>query len=127
MNSMLKRLLASWVILALAVALAAWIAPGMSIHGGPLGWLWIAALFGLLNLVLGTILRLVTLPVMLLTLGLFGIVVNAVLLRLVAAWSSDLDLDGFGSALLAAVLITVFTWLLSLTPLGRAKRAAKKH
>ena len=124
---MLKRLIAHWVILALAVALAAWITPGMSIHGGPLGWLWIALLFGLLNLVLGTILKLVTLPLMLLTLGLFGILINAVLLRLVAAWSSDLDLDGFGSALLGALLITVFTWLLRLTPLGSPRRAAKKH
>ncbi|NUP47951.1 MAG: phage holin family protein [Catenulispora sp.] len=124
---MLKRLVASWVILALAFALAAWIAPGMSVHGGFLGWLWIAALFGVLNLVLGTILRLVTLPLMLLTLGLFGIIINAVLLRLVAAWSSDLDLDGFGSAVWGAVLITVFTWLLTITPLGRPKRAAKKH
>lgn len=124
---MVKRLLASWVILALAFLLASWVAPGMTIHGGPLGWLWIAALFGLLNLVLGSILRLVTAPIMLLTLGLFGIVINALLLRLVAAWSSDLDLDGFGSAVWGAVLITVFTWVLGRTPLGRPKRAAKKH
>ena len=120
----MKRLLASWVILALAFVPASGVSPGMQIHGGPLGWLWIAALFGLLNLVLGSILRLVTAPIMLLTLGLFGIVINALLLRLVAAWSSDLDLHGFGSALWGAVLITAFTWLLSRTPLGRPPRAA---
>ncbi|GAA2023947.1 phage holin family protein [Catenulispora yoronensis] len=124
---MLKRLIASWIILALAFVLAAWISPGMDVHGGPVGWLWIAALFGLLNLVLGTILRLFTAPLMLLTLGLFGIVINAVLLRLVDAWSSDLELDGFGSALWAAILITVLTWLLGLTPLGRFERTAKRH
>ena len=124
---MLKRLLASWVILALAFALAAWIAPGMRLRGGIGGGLWIAAVFGLLNLVLGTILRLVTAPLMLLTLGLFGIVINALLLRLVAAESSDLDLDGFGSALWGALLIAVFTFLLGLTPLGRPKRDHKKH
>lgn len=124
---MVKRLAASWVTLALAFLLASWIAPGMKVHGGPLGWLWIAALFGVLNLVLGTILRLITAPIMLLTLGLFGIVINAVLLRLVASSSSDLDLHGFGSALWAAVLITIFTWLLGRTPLGRPRRAAKQR
>lgn len=124
---MLKRLFASWAILALAFALAAWIAPGMWLRGGIGGALWIAAVFGLLNLVLGSILRLLTAPLMLLTLGLFGIVINAVLLRLTAAASSDLELDGFGSALLGALLIAIFTWLLGLTPLGRPKREHKKH
>jgi putative membrane protein len=124
---MVKRLAASWVVLALAFVLASWVSPSMRIHGGPLGWLWIAALFGLLNLVLGTILRLVTAPIMLLTPGLFGIVINALLLRLVAAGSADPDLDGFGSALWAALLITIFTWLLGRTPVGRPQRTAKQH
>ena len=124
---MLKRLFASWVILALAFVLAAWIAPGMRIHGGPFSWLWLAAAFALLNLVLGTLLWLVTAPLMLLTLGLFGIVINAVLIRLVAAWTDRLDLDGFGSAVWGAVLITLFTWLLGRTPLGRPKRDHKKR
>lgn len=125
---MLKRLLASWIILALAFVLAAWISPGLHIHGGPVAWLWLAAAFALLNLVLGTILRLVTAPLMLLTLGLFGIVINAVLIRLVAAWTDRLDLDGLGSAIWAAVLISVFTWLLGRTPLGRPRREhQKKH
>lgn len=124
---MLKRLLASWIILALAFALAAWISPGMWLRGGISGGLWIAAVFGLLNLVLGTILRLLTAPLMLLTLGLFGIVINAVLLRMVAAGSPDLELDGFGSALWGALLIAIFTWLLTLTPLGRPKRERKRQ
>lgn len=124
---MLKRLLASWIILALAFVLTAWVAPGMRIHGGPVSWLWLAAAFAALNLVLGTILRLVTAPIMLLTLGLFGIIINAVLIRLVADWTDRLELDGFGSALWGAVLITVFTWLLRLTPLGKPRRAHKKQ
>ncbi|MEZ0109345.1 putative membrane protein [Catenulispora sp. EB89] len=124
---MVKRLLAYWVILALAFALAAWVAPGMHIHGGPVAWLWLAAAFALLNLLLGTLLRLVTAPLMLLTLGLFGIVINAVLIRLVAAWTDRLELDGIGSAIWGAVLVTIFTWLLGRTPLGRPKRAHKKQ
>jgi putative membrane protein len=125
---MAKRLIASWIILGLAFVLAARIAPGFKLAGGFAGVLWVSALFALLNLVLGSILRIVTAPIMLLTLGLFGIVINAVLLRLIAAWSSDLKLDGFGSAIWGAILISVFTWLISLTPLGGPKRKHKaKH
>lgn len=123
---MLKRLLAAWIILALAFVLAAWVAPGMSVHGGPVSWLWLAAAFAALNLVIGTVLRLVTLPLMLLTLGLFGIIINAVLIRLVAAWTDRLQLDGFGSAVWGAVLVMIFTWLLRLTPLGRPRHTHKK-
>ena len=70
--------------------------------------------------------RIITAPVMLLTLGLFGIVVNALMLGLVAALSEDLDIDGFGTALLAALLLSVVSWLLSLTPLGAVKRGKAK-
>jgi uncharacterized membrane protein YvlD (DUF360 family) len=50
-----------------------------------------------------------------------------VLIWLVAHWTDRLQLDGFGSALWGAVLITVFTWLLRLTPLGRPRRTHKKR
>ena len=123
---MLKRLIAGWVILAIAVAVVAWLLPGVELHGGVRGALWISALFAVVNLFIGTLVRLITIPIMLLTLGLFGILVNALMLRLVAHWSTDLDIHGWGSAILAAILLSVVTWLLGRTPLGRPRRAAKR-
>jgi putative membrane protein len=124
---MLKRLVAAWAILAIAFALVAWLLPGVRLHGGFFGVLWVSALFAVVNLFIGSFVRLITAPIMLLSLGLFGILVNALMLRLVSWWSVDLDIDGWGSAILAAILLAVLTWLLGLTPLGGPKRAAKRH
>lgn len=84
-----------------------------------------------MNLFIETLVRLITIPVMLLTLGLFGILVNALMLRPVSWWSSDLGIHGWGSAILAAILaailLSVVTWLLRLTPLGAPKRAQQNR
>lgn len=121
---MLKRLFFRWLLLAVAIALTAWLMSGIEIHGGVLGLLWVTALFAVVNLILGSLVRLFTLPLMLLTLGLFGLVVNALMLWLVGRWSTDLDVHGFGSAFWGALLITVFSAILTLTPLGKP---ARKH
>lgn len=122
---MLKRLLARWAILAIAFAVVAQLLSGIHLHGGFAGLLWVSLLFGVVNMIIGTMVRIITIPVMLLTLGLFGIVVNALMLGLVAWLSKDLDVDGFGTALLAAVLLSLVSWVLSLTPLGAVKRGEK--
>jgi putative membrane protein len=122
---MLKRLIAAWAILAIAFALVAWLMSGVELHGGFVGVLWVSALFAVVNLFIGSLVRIITIPIMLLTLGLFGILVNALMLRLVSWWSSDLDINGWGTAIIAAILLSLITWLLGLTPLGRPKRKAK--
>jgi putative membrane protein len=71
--------------------------------------LWVALLFGLLNATLGSLLKLLTLPAVILTLGLFLVVINAAILMLVARWSDDLDVNSFWSAIFAAVVISVVT------------------
>jgi putative membrane protein len=82
---------------------------------GPLGefgtWLWIALIFAVVNAVVGPILRLFSLPFVILTLGLFLLVINAALLGLTAALTDRLTVDGFGSALLGGLLLAVGGWL----------------
>ncbi|MGY1740552.1 MULTISPECIES: phage holin family protein [unclassified Blastococcus] len=82
---------------------------------GPLGefgtWLWIALIFAVVNAIVGPILRLLGLPFVLLTLGLFLLVINAALLGLTAALTDRLTVDGFGSAVLGGLLLAVGGWL----------------
>ncbi len=82
---------------------------------GPLGsfgtYLWIALLFGVVNAIVGPILRLLSLPFVLLTLGLFLLVINAALLGLTAALSDRLDVDGFATALLGGLILAVGGWI----------------
>jgi putative membrane protein len=70
-------------------------------------YLWVALLFAVVNSVLGPVFRLLSLPVIILTLGLFLLVVNAALLGITAKLSDRLDVDGFGAAVLGGLLIAV--------------------
>ena len=85
-------------------------------------FLGIALILGVLNVIVQPILRLLTLPAILLTLGLFLLVVNAVVLALTVAISGALDLgltsDGFGWTFLAALLVSLVSWVLE-SLLGR--------
>jgi putative membrane protein len=82
---------------------------------GPLGepgtYLWIALLFALVNAVVGPILRLLSLPFVLLTLGLFLLVINAALLGITAAISDRLQVNGFGAAILGGLLLAIGGWV----------------
>jgi putative membrane protein len=106
---MFRRLFVSWVVLAIAIGLVAGLLPGLHINGGALTLLWVAALYALVNVTLGAILTLLTAPLVLLTIGLFTLVINAAMFELVDWMSDSLTIDGFWWSLLAATLVTVFT------------------
>jgi putative membrane protein len=87
--------------------ITAWVFPGIHVDWSPGVYLLIAAVFAVVNLSLGTVLRLLTLPVMVLTLGLFALVVNTVL-WVVTAWLMDsLRIDNLGAAFGGALVISV--------------------
>ena len=111
---MLVRLLLRFVLLALIIGIVAEIVPGIHVHGGFGSLLWIALIFSLVNLILGTILRLLSLPFIIVTFGLFLLVIDAALLGFTAWLTSDLDVDGFWSAVLGGFLIAIFSWLAEL-------------
>lgn len=71
-----------------------------------------AIIFGLLNAVIKPLLILLTLPVNILSLGLFTIVINAVILEITDFWVSSFHINGFGVALLAAILISLVSIVL---------------
>lgn len=100
-------MLIRWVVLAGAFWLADAVLTDMRVAHGFWNLLVVAAIFGLVNAILGPILRLISAPVTLLTLGLFALVVNAGLLGIAAAFTSRLSIDGFWTAVAGALIITV--------------------
>jgi putative membrane protein len=112
---MVRSFLIYLVVVAAAFAITSWLLSGMNVSGGVFAYLWIALLFGLVSAILGTILRILTLPLTVLTLGLFSIIVNAVLLEITDALSSHLTIDHFfWTAIWAAIILSVVTVILEL-------------
>jgi putative membrane protein len=128
---MIVRLAIRLVILAAIIYVVARIVPGIHVHGSVVWLLWVALIFSVVNLILGPIFRLLSLPFIIITLGLFLLVVNAGLLAITAALTSHLDVDSFGSAVLGGFLIALFSWLAELLlpaiRKGRHARSAAAH
>lgn len=105
-------LLARWLVNALALIAVAYLYPGVQVTG--LGAALVAALvLGLVNAVIRPILVILTLPVTLLTLGLFLFVINALLFWFVADLVPGFTVGGFGPALVGSILYSVITLLTS--------------
>ena len=112
---MLGRLLVlTWLVLAVALAITAWALDDVTIEGGTLGVLWVAAIFGLVNAFIGPALRVLTLPLTLMTFGLFALIVNAVLFAITAGLTDYLDVGGFVWTIVAALLVSVLSAILQL-------------
>jgi putative membrane protein len=105
-------LLARWIVNAAALLLVAYLYPGVTVEG--FGAALIAALvLGLVNAVLRPLLIILTLPVTLLTLGLFIFVINALLFWFVAEIVHGFRVTGFGAALLGSILFSIITLISS--------------
>jgi putative membrane protein len=109
----------SLIIRLIAGALAFWAATslisGVDVNGGAWSYLWVALLFGLINGTLGSIVKLLTLPAILITLGVFSLVVNVAMLMLTARWSDHLDVTDFWSAFWASLIISLATTIITET------------
>jgi putative membrane protein len=107
----------SLIIRLIAGALAFWAATslisGVDVNDGAWSYLWVALLFGLINGLLGSTVKLLTLPAILITFGLFSLVVNAAMLMLTARWSDRLDITNFWSALWASFIISLITTIIT--------------
>ena len=113
------NLLIRWGALAASFWVATALIPGIEVLGGFTTYLWVALLFGLINSILGGLVKLLTLPAVILSFGLFLIVVNASMLLLTAQWSAKLNVTNFWSAVLASLVISVVTRVLG----GLSKKA----
>ena len=116
--SLLIRLLVNAVALWVATLVVDGVDVDASTTSGEvLTILAVAAVFGVINVLVKPIVRLLSLPLFIITLGLFTFVVNALMLML-TSWVAGLlnvpfDVDGFWAALLGALVISVVSWLLN--------------
>ena len=108
------RLLLHWVLSAVAVWIVAHFVPGIAVSG-PIAALIAALVIGLINATLGLLLKILTFPLTILTLGLFWFVINAMMLELAAALVPGFYVRGFIPALIGAVMLSlvssVLQWL----------------
>lgn len=113
----MRSFLIHWMITAGALALASRVVGG--IHVASLGTLALSALvLGLVNAIVRPILVVLTLPITILTLGLFYLVVNGAAFALAAALVPGFHVASFGSAVFGALTVSIFSWILGwiLTP-----------
>jgi putative membrane protein len=105
------RLLLTWVLSAIAVWIVAQIVPGFSVRG-PVAALIAALAIGFINATIGLVLKIVTFPLTLITLGLFWLVINALMLELASAVVPGFHVRGFGAAFIGAILLSIVNMLL---------------
>lgn len=103
------KIFVHWIFSALAIGIAAYIVPGVNITLA--GALIAAVVLGALNLFIRPILLILTLPINILTLGLFSLVINALLVMLAAAIVPGFGVPGFWTAFFFALVLVVVNWV----------------
>jgi putative membrane protein len=105
------------MINAVGLYAAVLIVPGIQLRGDWTGVLWLALIFGLLNALVRPLLKFLTCPLIILTLGLFTIIINTLMLMLTSkvgqALGIGLSVDGFWTALLGSLVISIVSVIMS--------------
>ena len=114
----MTKFILRWAINAVAIWLAIRFVPGIHLQSGWVSVIWLALIFGLVNALLRPLLNLLTCPLIILTLGLFTLLINTFLFWLTGQigqfFGIGITMDGFWPAFLGGVVITVVSVVLSL-------------
>jgi len=121
------RFLIRWAINAIALYVAVAVVPGIQAQSASwLSYIWLALIFGVINALLNPLLKLLTCPLILLTLGLFTLVINTFLFYLAGyigeAFGVGFTVDGFWAALLGSIVVSIVSIVLSLVFKGESKQ-----
>jgi putative membrane protein len=110
----MRRVLLRWLIITASLYVAVWLVPGLRFHGPEWGMLLVALIFGLVNALVRPLLTLLTFPLIILTLGVFLLVINAAMLGL-TAWlaGSWLEIQGFGAAFWGGLIVSIVSFVLN--------------
>ena len=117
-----------WLILTAAIVAASYLIDGIRISGF-FSAFCAAAVLGILNALFRPILFILTLPINIMTFGLFTFVINALLLKMSSGVIPGFDVHGFWSAVFAALIISGVNWILSsfINKHGRIERVEKRE
>ncbi len=114
----MTRFILRWAINTAAIFLAIYFVPGIHLQSGWVSVIWLALIFGLANAFLGPLLKVLTCPFILLTLGLFTLLINTFLFWLTGQIGQFLGIgitmDNFWAAFLGGVVVTIVSVVLSL-------------
>ncbi len=113
-----------WLVITVAILLASMMVSGIRVESLTTAVL-AAAILGVINVFLRPVLLILTLPLTILTLGVFAFVLNALMLLLVAYFVPGFEVDGFFSAFLGALIISIVSWIANRfikTPDGKDNR-----
>lgn len=105
-------MLVKWVLMAFAMLFVAWIVPGIS-FAGFMSAFWAVLVMAIVNVFIRPILLLLTLPINLLTLGLFTFIINALMFLLVAKIVPGFMVVGFVAALLGSIVLSILSILIN--------------
>ncbi|MCD7740193.1 MAG: phage holin family protein [Candidatus Gastranaerophilales bacterium] len=113
MNIILK-----WVLFAILIMFIAWVIPGISITGF-ISALFVVIIMSLVNMFIKPLVNIVALPLNVFTLGIFSLIINALLFLLVAKFSPGFKIDGFLSGFFGALILSVATPLIDKINIGK--------
>ena len=108
----MKGIVIRWLVLTGAIMFASYVLDGIQVKGFFTA-LFAAAILGILNAFFRPILIILTLPINILTLGLFTFIINAMLLKMASGVISGFEVYGFWSAVFGSLLISLVSWALS--------------
>ncbi len=108
----MKGILIRWLLLTISIILTSYLVDGIYVAGFSSA-LFAALVLGILNALFRPVLIVITLPINILTLGLFTFVINALLLKMVSGVVPGFYVHGFWSAVFGSLIISLVSWLLS--------------
>lgn len=110
--------LVKWILFALLIMGIAWIIPGITVSGF-IAALIVVVIMSIVNLLIRPIIQFISLPLNVITLGLFSLVINAFLFLLIAKFSPGFQIDGFWSGFWGAIILSIFTPLIDKVKIGK--------
>ena len=128
----MTKFILRWVINAIALYLAVWLLPGIDLEGGLISIVWLALILGLINALLAPLLKFLTCPLILLTLGLFTLVINSFVFWLTSVIGQSFDLgliindpvwwNAFLGGLIVTIVSVAMTMILKDELRGRRRK-----
>ncbi len=102
------NILLRWLVYAILIVFVAWLVPGIEVANF-VSALFVCIILALVNTFIKPLIQIITLPVNILTLGLFSLVINALMLMLAGWIAPGFEVDGFLSALVGSLLLSLFS------------------